>query len=141
MKLNLPQIKSKMTTNRILKSFFLPVAVLIIHAILLITGVYYLYGEVDIPMHFLGGAAAAFMTYSLLKIAEDKDLLKTAKSLHFLFVISLVALIAIGWEFFEFIIDMTGLLTAQLSIADTMGDLLMGLLGVPFGYLLGKKFV
>ncbi len=129
-----------MNVNKIKKAFSLPAAVLIIHFIMLLTGVYYLYGWADIPMHFAGGFAAAFAVYSLLKIAEGKGMLKINAQLHFLFVISLVSLIAVGWEFMEFLIDMTGILLSQLSVADTMKDLFMGLLGAPFGYLLGKKF-
>ena len=129
-----------MVSKKIIKAISLPIAVLIAHAILFINKTYDSHPWVDIPMHFARGLAAAFMVYCLLKIAEDKKILKTNNPLKFLFVISMVSLIAVGWEFMEFISDLLISSNFQKGIADTMGDLFIGLLGALVGYLLGKRF-
>ena len=129
-----------MTARKILRAVSLPIAVLIVHAIAFANNAYVSHPWIDIPMHFAGGLAAAFMVYCLLRIAENKNKLKTTIYLKFLFVISIVSLIAVGWEFMEFTFDSLISSNFQMGIADTTGDLFMGLLGAPVGYLLGKIF-
>lgn len=124
--------------NKILKAFLPIIAVLIIHAVIILSGTYYSHPLIDIPMHFLGGFAVASMFVSLLKIAEDKKILKINKPLRFLFVISFVVLIAVGWEFFEYLLEASLNFKSQLSIADTMGDLLFGLLGAIASYCIKR---
>ena len=129
-----------MIGKKIIKALIAPVIVLAVHIIILQTEIYDIYKWLDSPMHFAGGLAVAITAYSLLSIAEEKKILKINNPLKFLFVISLVALIAVFWEFYEFLTEYFALGILQLGVADTMKDLFLGLVGASFGYLLCDKF-
>ena len=121
--------------SKILKAFLAPVIVLLIHIILLFLGLYSDYEWIDIPMHFLGGFAVAITFVLLLKLLQEKKLFGRSHWLvFFVFIISLVCLIAVLWEFSEFILDKITHFNIQLSVADTLSDLLFGLLGGIFGF-------
>lgn len=88
------------------------------------------YGWIDMPMHLAGGMFVAF--WALL--AFKKDLAAWSLSKGILTILGITALVSIGWEFFEWGFDHTigfqyHLLLAQVSLKDTMGDLLFDLLG------------
>jgi len=110
------------------------VAVLIFQAFAIACHLYNRQPNLDIPMHFAGGFVTA-----LLAIAIQHEFKKVHRIKHvtwwheLLFVIGFVALVAVGWEFFEFLVDsfwqrQLGFVS-QISIQDTMGDLAMGLIG------------
>lgn len=130
-----------MVSKRFIKAFIAPALVFIIHLIFDKTQLYLTYEWLDIPMHLAGGFAIALMISSLLKIAEDKKMLKINNPLRFLFIISFVALIAIFWEFYEFILDYINatIPNQELRFTDTIKDFFFGLIGAIFGYLFSRK--
>ena len=62
-----------------------------------------------------------------------------------LFVLGFVALVAIAWEFHEYVLDRTivtrfNFAINQMSVADTIGDFLNGLIGAFVGFsAFGRK--
>ncbi len=126
--------------RELLKYFFPPVLVLIIHTILMLFGIYSTHDWIDIPMHFIGGFSVAVTFTLILKSLQRNDLLGKMNLLVFLtFVVSLTAFTAVLWEFWEFLADVFVSLGAQLGIADTMLDLFLGILGGLFGFLFTYK--
>ncbi len=108
-------------------------------------GVYETHPNIDTPLHLAGGFAAAMLAIALhdnfkyiYKIGQ------TPKWYNLLFILGFVSLIAILWEFHEFIIDRFIVLNyahavTQLSVADTMGDFLNGLIGATIGWWVYRK--
>src|SRR3989338_2381038 len=118
----------------------LPIALLFIDFIAVRIGWYGTIEIFDEIMHFIGGIAIAISYVLLLKIAQkEKKIGEMNIWMYYLFIISLVALTAVTWEFYEYVLDVvlpTHL--RQPSIKDTMGDLFLGLLGGSLGFLIGK---
>lgn len=113
----------------------LPIAVLVFHFVIFSQGVYESYPWVDIPMHFMGGFSAAISLLGFGSYLMERKLMgKLDKVALFFFAISMVALIAVLWEFMEFGLDFIVDFKTQLSLKDTIGDLFMGLIGGVFGY-------
>ncbi len=121
--------KKIMSKSKIIKAFYFPALVLLIHLVLVPLKTYTLLPWFDIPMHFLGGFAVALTSLSLLKLAKENNLIKLNSKIQPLIILSSVSLIATLWELFEFAIDHLTNFQAQLGLADTMLDLLMGLIG------------
>lgn len=117
--------------SQILKAFRPPAILYLFQYFLeLFFRVYERYPNFDIPMHFLGGVAIALTGNSLLQIAQkEKWLVIKNRVVTIILIISFVALFATLWEFHEFLLDeYFGTLT-QSSLADTMKDMFLGLLG------------
>ena len=90
----------------------------------------------DIPMHFIGGAAMAYSYTVFLKMLRARGCMgEMDRIIKILFIVSLVALTAVVWEWHEFFRDTFFGEHTQLSEADTMGDFFMGLLGGVLGAL------
>lgn len=88
------------------------------------------YPDLDIPMHFAGGLAAAFFFQRCLQLASRfKVLGKPNRLAHLLLAFSLTCVAAVAWEFAEYASDRFLGTHEQLGLDDTMGDLLMGILG------------
>jgi hypothetical protein len=122
--------KTLMFNNSLIKIALAPFAVLILHIIATVFGWYETYWWFDIPMHFMGGVAIGFSSYYLLKDFSDRDRLMVGwQPLQILILISITALAAVSWEFFEFSLDRYVDTTMQPSILDTMKDLGMGIAG------------
>ena len=124
--------------NKILKALLAPMIIFMLHVYLVHINAYSLWDSTDIPMHFLGGAAIGYMFTILIQEAKERKMYISNKSLEILFVLSFVALVAVLWEFLEYLVGASIGIFAQRGVADTMGDLLMGLLGAPLGYFLAK---
>lgn len=90
---------------------------------------------IDIPQHFFGGVLAGLVFYAIVYRFPDTFNLKRNYPFTSLLLLGVVALGGAIWEFIEFTYDATGLYQrfgahlAQLSQQDTMGDLLMDLVG------------
>lgn len=80
-------------------------------------------------MHFLGGVILAITFFSFLNYLQREGDLKINKLMNFIFVISLVISVAVFWEFYEFVMDYFFNVNWQISVADTMGDLALGIIG------------
>ena len=107
--------------------------------------IYPAWSEFDVIMHFLGGFAMALFGLAIHHEITDKHHdRKEPIWYHYLFVIGFVMLVAVAWEFHEYLLDNTlvqwyGWAPTQLSLADTMIDFLMGLIGGTTAYLIFKK--
>jgi uncharacterized membrane protein YGL010W len=107
-----------------------PAVVIVIHLLLTYTGGYYWYGHTDTIMHFLGGASIAAASAEAGHLLERSGKLSMqSRFVRACILIAFTALAAVAWEFFEFTLDHTFGLAMQPSLADTMKDLLAGLLG------------
>lgn len=81
-------------------------------------------------MHFIGGLAISFFYYRLLINAPKHLDLGTLHSIYLLvFVFALTGTTTVFWEFTEFLSDHTIGTHAQLSVDDTLKDMLMGMCG------------
>ena len=111
-----------------------------IHNILwLVFDIYSVFENFDILMHGAGGLATAWTAYLFYKNFKDKFKIKIEPIwILWLTIIAGVALIGVLWEVYEFILDYYNILGGQhqASIADTMGDFVMDLIGaiifIPF---------
>lgn len=129
----------------LVKIFFAPFAVLILHIVATIFGWYELIWWLDKPLHLLGGVAIAASTYYLIEyFSHIQKLQINWKPLNLLAIFSVVALAAVSWEFMEFYFDRTINSDMQGGLYDTITDLIMGMLGgmltaLIFTYLLKKQ--
>lgn len=129
-----------MEKNRIKYLIRWPLTVLVLHIILTYIGGYYWWEYIDKIMHTLGGMSIAAATMQAIAYAKTKNIVGFIHPFLLIsFVIAVVALVAVGWEFFEFILDHTLRTNMQPSIADTMGDLLCGLIGGTMVAILKRK--
>jgi hypothetical protein len=84
----------------------------------------------DVPMHFAGGLAMAFFVSRCVR-PLTADVAKSSQSaaLELVLAGSLTATAAVAWEFAEFTLDHVAGTNLQYSLANTMQDLALGLLG------------
>ncbi len=110
---------------------WMPMAVFFAHELCAhVIGGYRRWPSVDIPLHFFGGFAIAYFLAGALRVFEKRRLLRPSDPwvrLGLLF--GLVTTSAVFWEFAEWIADHTLGTRCQLSVDDTILDLLMGVLG------------
>ncbi len=103
-------------------------------------GLYWIYPNFDIPMHFFGGVWLGFLaTWAVLRFS----LVKQIDSMMYLFVVGVVAfLVGFGWEAFEYLVDGWLRVGMQINLIDTKLDLVMDLLGaycVALGILIHNR--
>jgi hypothetical protein len=111
--------------------FWLPIFVFFLHVFLVkFVKIYDPFPWVDIPMHYLGGLSIGY-SYSVgLSLLQERKLVsRLDRIVEAVFIFTLVATTAIFWEFGEFLLDHFLGTDLQVSLANTMQDLLMGLLG------------
>lgn len=108
-----------------------PVLVFSIHIVALWAfDLYRHFPDFDIPMHFIGGVAIAhFFGMSYRTAASLKLLGEPSTAVFPPMILGLTSLAAVVWEFAEFIADRQFGTHSQPGLADTLLDLLMGLLG------------
>jgi hypothetical protein len=95
----------------------------------------------DIPMHFSGGVAVAFFAsrcFGMLpreRVKRDRIIL-----LELVLIVSLTCIAAVFWEFAEFATDQLLGTNVQISLANTMQDLAMGISGaMAFGVVRSRQ--
>lgn len=93
-------------------------------------GVYEIWPPADIPMHFAGGLAIAFFMSQAFR-ALPREVVRSSRLvvLEAILVLSLTISAAVVWEFAEFSLDTILGSNVQVSLANTMQDLAMGMLG------------
>jgi hypothetical protein len=79
----------------------------------------------DPPMHFLGGAAIAYFFYEVL-LMKHTWFGKSKPLAHLLLAFCLAVTVAVFWEFLEFAGDKITGSHVQISLEETMYDLLLG---------------
>lgn len=118
--------------------------VLFVHAILLVTGWYAIY-QIDTPMHFLGGFVMGLLGLAIHHGVASKYHTKHSPTwYHYTFVVGFAMLMGIAWEFHEYILDETinawyNFPKSQVSLADTMKDFFMDLVGASMAFFVFKK--
>lgn len=107
-----------------------PIAVFGLHVVSSYVGLYGLWPPLDIPMHFLGGVAITYFISHAYRAAAEMDLLgRPAALLYVVTVLALTCSATVFWEFAEFLSDRYLGTHAQKGLADTLGDMLIGILG------------
>ena len=122
--------------------FMLPITVLIVHLIASrVLHLYILFPNLDIPFHYLGGLAIAYTSAQILSYLEKEKISTPLNKVVFLVLLfSLTATATVFWEFAEFIGDQLLGTNIQISLANTMQDQFMGLLGgVTWMFIYTKK--
>ena len=101
-----------------------------LHAVSSFAGLYGLWPPLDIPMHFLGGIAITYFFSHAYRAAAEMDLLgRPSALLDVVTVFTLTCSSTVFWEFAEFLSDRYLGSHAQKGLEDTLGDMLVGILG------------
>jgi hypothetical protein len=107
-----------------------PVVVFGLHEISARLGFYGLWPPLDIPMHFFGGVAITYFFGHAYRAAEEMGLLgRPAEVVYRVTVFALTGSTTVFWEFAEFLSDRYLGSHMQGGLEDTLGDMLMGLVG------------
>lgn len=110
-----------------------------INFLAIVAGVYGVWPWFDIPMHFLGGVAIAWLAYAAwgmgLGFYEQRVMDSIPLLIKAIAIIGFVSFIGIAWEWHEFLLDAIhaseriSFIPMQPGLGDTMKDLLMDILG------------
>jgi hypothetical protein len=116
---------------KITSFFVFPAFVLLAHVIASkLFHLYRIFPNIDIPFHYLGGLSIAWTSAQILRYMEsEKNIAALDKILFPILIISLTATAAVFWEFAEFIGDRLLRTNIQISLANTMQDQFIGILG------------
>jgi hypothetical protein len=107
-----------------------PIAVFGIHVLFArVFAAYRAWPDLDIPVHFAGGAAIAFFFARAIREAARIGILRVRADVAAVCALSLTCTAAVFWEFAEYVSDHNFGTHAQGGLEDTLSDLLMGFLG------------
>lgn len=116
--------------------FFASAILLVLHGVSLKLKLYYTADWIDIPSHFLGGFCATLFIWIFLWPPKN-DYFRNIG-------ITLIAVLAIGilWELFEISLSLVDVTKLTYPV-DTLGDLVVDLIGALVGYhhIIGKKIL
>ena len=117
--------------SKVLSFFLFPMTVLVVHLIASkVLHLYMIFPDLDIPFHYIGGLSIAYTSVQILSYLEkEKISTKLNKVLFLVLIFSLTATATVLWEFAEFIGDQLLDTNLQISLANTMQDQFMGILG------------
>ncbi len=135
-----------------LRAVLVTIFVLIVHAFAILNDVYTTIPWFDAMMHLAGGFAMGLVAVALWKALvlrahiEGRGRLASfaPMAVQFMVVLGFVAMIGIGWEWFEFVLDHTlsrfidNYGWAQASVQDTMADFFCDLVGGFAAFVLAK---
>lgn len=118
-------------TSKLVSFFLFPVLVYLAHLIARdLLHLYTRYPNMDIPFHYVGGLSIAYTASQLLSYLESEKITTPMNRILFVvLLLSLTATTAVFWEFGEFISDQALGSHLQPSIANTMQDQFLGILG------------
>ena len=116
--------------SKIASFFLFPTVVFLVHTVVKLLGLYEMFPAIDIPFHYLGGLSIAYTCARVLSYLESERVTAVLNRAIFLvLLLSLTATVAVFWEFAEFISDQILATNLQPSIANTMQDQFLGILG------------
>jgi hypothetical protein len=93
-------------------------------------GIYSVFPNIDIPAHFMGGFAIAFTAIQILSHLEKEKIIPPSNVFATLVLtFALTATATVLWEFAEFTGDQLFGTNIQVSLANTMQDQCMGIVG------------
>ena len=127
------------------RAFYAILVVVLFHIVFLFTDAYFLIQGIDDPMHFAGGFVMAMLGLAVHRFEITRSHTKhVSVGYRDLFVIGFTIIIAVLWEFHEYVLDNTLAIwldwpRSQVSLQDTMSDLLLGLLGGTMAFILFRK--
>ena len=99
---------------------------------------YVAYPPTDVAMHFLGGIAIAYFLWRAAVLASQAGPLGSIGRTGLgVMVFGLTCAAAVFWEFAEYLSDRCLGTKAQLGLEDTLGDMLVGIMG-GLGFLLRR---
>ena len=91
---------------------------------------YEAYPRTDVAMHFLGGIAIAYFLWRTAVLASQAGPLGSIGRTGLgVMVFGLTCAAAVFWEFAEYLSDRCLGTEAQLGLDDTLGDMLVGIMG------------
>jgi len=94
----------------------------------------------DSPLHIIGGTATAWSIDRYWKRYTRAVIKTSSKYIDWFLVLSTVAIIALGWEIYEYIMKHIWPSIIQVTVFDTLKDMVLGLIGA-FFYLYKVDFV
>lgn len=101
--------------------------------------VYSIFPSFDIPMHFIGGVSITYFFIKCVLCALRVKLLgKPTSAVIILMIFLLTCTTTIFWEFIEWTMDELLQFSSQVSLDDTLLDMLLGILGAVV--MIGIKF-
>jgi hypothetical protein len=116
------------TVTTLRESAWAPVSVVAVYLLGLAFHLYDLFPVLDVPTHFLGGAAITYLYRSAIKNSQG-----FAGSIPFgvqvLFALTCTGTTTVLWEFYENIVDYFLATHMVLGLTDSLKDMFMGLLG------------
>ena len=117
--------------TKIVSLLAFPILVFLAHLIAVTwLDLYRLFPKVDIPFHFIGGFSIAFATTKLMAYLESEKVTPPLNRVILLvLLLSLTATATVYWEFMEFVSDRWLHTHLQPSLANTMQDQFVGVLG------------
>ena len=116
--------------SKIASFFLFPTVVFLVHLAAKGFGLYEIIPDVDIPLHYLGGLSIAYTCARVLSYLESQKVTTTLhRGISLVLLLSLTATVAVFWEFAEFLSDQFLATNLQPSIANTMQDQFLGILG------------
>lgn len=129
-KVTVQQLK-RWIINSIKSGAWAPIIVFSIHLIATFAiNIYDFYPSFDIPMHFLGGMSITFFFMESVICAKDLGILGSPSiTVLILIIILLTCTTTIFWEFGEWVLDKVFFMHTQVSLDDTLLDMLLGILG------------
>jgi hypothetical protein len=130
-------------TSNVASFFIFPGVIFLIHLIASkILNLYALFPNMDIPFHYLGGLSIAWTSAQLLSYLEQERIISRLNRVIFMvLILSLTATAAVFWEFAEFIGDRLFDTNIQISLANTMQDQFLGVLGgMTIVFVYGNRF-
>lgn len=98
-----------------------------------ITYTWYLYDRwpsLDVPMHAIGGFAAAWSVWNVVQLVKQRWSVRIEPPMIFYaFIVTATIAIGVVWEGYEFLHDRLFSYQSQAGVPDTMMDFLMNTLG------------
>ena len=124
-------MQNKNELFKILSFFSIPFVVYVFNYVLLFLGIPNLeYNQwISAPMHFAGGVSIAIAFFLTINHLQKREYITLNNTSKIIFVVSLVALMAVFWEFYQFFMEYATKLDLQGNLSDTMADLFFGILG------------
>ena len=115
--------------RNIMKYFLPPLLLFIFGWLFYLAGSFSYISWLDNILHFTGGMILGFTYFLILRYFESREYLKLNRFFMIFFVIALVSLTVVLWEFYQFLLGFFTNIPVQLTLEDTLFDLFLGLLG------------
>jgi hypothetical protein len=110
------------------ESAWAPFGVFVLYLVANAFDAYLLYPPLDIPTHFLGGMAIAYLYWSAIKNSQ-KLVGRIPPPIMHLLTLTCTGTTTVLWEFFEYAFDFIFHTHMVLGLEDTLKDMFMGLSG------------